>query len=103
MEHALVRDVTISGITIAHSMPTYLSSYEMPTGGDVSVHRGAAVVIGNTSNCTITDATFASVGGNGVLISGKNFNTRVAHSEFAWTGELHQQAYFLVGSDTQDN
>jgi hypothetical protein len=86
-EHAVVQDVAVAGIAVAHSMPTYLSSYEMPTGGDVSVHRGAAVVMENTSNCTITDTTFASVGGNGVLLSGKNINARIAHSEFVWTGD----------------
>lgn len=86
-QHEPVRDVVVAGITVAHSQPTYLSSFEMPTGGDVSVHRGAAVVMANTSNCTITDVTFASVGGNGVLISGKNLGARVAHSEFVWTGD----------------
>lgn len=83
----LARNVTVDGITLAHTLPTYLSTYEMPTGGDVSVHRGAAVILENTSDCSIINATFSSVGGNGVLISRKNLRARVADSEFVWTGD----------------
>jgi hypothetical protein len=82
-----VKKVTVAGITLAHSQPTYLSTYEMPTGGDVSVHRGAALVLENTEDCSVTDATFSSVGGNGVLVSRKNLRARIAHCEFRWTGD----------------
>jgi hypothetical protein len=33
-DHALVKGVTVTGVTLAHSRATYLSTYEMPTGGE---------------------------------------------------------------------
>jgi hypothetical protein len=38
-------DVTIRGLTITHTAPTFMDAYECPSGGDWSIHRGAAVFV----------------------------------------------------------
>ena len=40
-----VRNVRLSGFTIAHTAPTFMEKYEVPSGGDWSLHRNAAVFI----------------------------------------------------------
>jgi hypothetical protein len=39
------RDITIEGIEFTETRATYLEQYEVPSGGDWSIHRGAAVFI----------------------------------------------------------
>jgi hypothetical protein len=40
-----VKHVTLANVTIAHAAPTYLEPYEVSSGGDWAIHRGAAVFI----------------------------------------------------------
>ena len=48
-----VINITIANLTLAHSTTTYLSSYEVPSGGDWSVHRGGAVFIEGAENILV--------------------------------------------------
>jgi hypothetical protein len=41
-------DIVIRGLRVAHSAPTFMSDYEMPSGGDWSIHRGGAVFLDGT-------------------------------------------------------
>ena len=43
-----VHDIVIKGLTVAHSAPTFMADYEMPSGGDWSIHRGGAVFLDGT-------------------------------------------------------
>ena len=43
-----------SGITFTETRATFLEQYEVPSGGDWSVHRGAAFEITNAERITIT-------------------------------------------------
>ena len=52
---AFAHDITIRGLTVAHSAPTYMADYEMPSGGDWSIHRGGAVFLDGTEDITIED------------------------------------------------
>ena len=55
------------------------------SGADWSIRPTAAVVLTGTEGALVQHATFDSVGGNGVLISGYARNATVADSEFgAW-------------------
>jgi hypothetical protein len=37
--------VRLSGLVFAHTRTTFLESYEVPSGGDWSVHRGGAILL----------------------------------------------------------
>ena len=54
-----VPNIRINDITFAHSATTFLSDYEVPSGGDWIVHRETALVVEgmkgiNISNCCFT-------------------------------------------------
>ena len=42
---APLKHVTLANLTIAHAAVTFLEPYEVPSGGDWAVHRGAAVFL----------------------------------------------------------
>ena len=42
---APVRHVRLENVTIAHAEATYMQPYEVPSGGDWSIHRGGAVFV----------------------------------------------------------
>ena len=90
-----VRDVSIVGITFAHTASTFMRPYEVPSGGDWSVHRGGAVFLDNTADVLIARATFTQLGGNGVVVSNFNSAPTILYSEFVWLGE---SAIVLLGS-----
>jgi hypothetical protein len=50
---APVHDIILEGFNITHSAPTYLESYEAPSGGDWSIHRGAAVFLDGAERITL--------------------------------------------------
>ena len=90
-----VSDVSIVGITFAHTASTFLRPYEVPSGGDWSVHRGGALFMDNTAGVVISKATFTQLGGNGVVVSNYNMVPSILFSEFVWLGE---SAILLLGS-----
>ena len=40
-----VKHVRLENVTIAHAAATFMAPYETPSGGDWSIHRGAAVFL----------------------------------------------------------
>lgn len=42
---AYAQNISFSGFTITQSRVTFLEQYEVPSGGDWSIHRGAAVFV----------------------------------------------------------
>lgn len=80
-------NVSLIGLTIAHSCPTYLESYEAVSGGDWSFHRGGAVHIENSSNTSIESCSFPAAGGNAVLLNGFVRNTTIVDSDFSKSGD----------------
>jgi hypothetical protein len=82
-----VRNVTLSGLTFSHSRQQFFKPYEVPSGGDWSVHRGGAVIVEGTEGTVIENNLFQAVGGTGLLISNYNRDTLVSGNEFYLTGE----------------
>ena len=91
----LARDISLVGLTFAHSANTYMRDYEVPSGGDWSVHRGGAVFLDNTADIFISTSKFVNLGGNAVVLSNLNLAPTIAFSEFVWLGE---SALVLLGS-----
>ena len=51
-------DVSFVGFTFTETRSTYLSQYEVPSGGDWSIHRGAAFFVEDSSAVNISDCSF---------------------------------------------
>ena len=80
-------NIIFEGITFTETRATYLDQYEVPSGGDWSVHRGGTVEIIDSSNISISKCLFKQVGGNGVLLSNNVQNCSIVHNEFVYIGD----------------
>jgi hypothetical protein len=92
---APVHDIILQDFSITHSAPTYLESYEAPSGGDWSIHRGGAVFVDGAERITLKNLFFDQVDGNGVFLSNHVVNSTVKDCDFWRTGD---SAVALVGS-----
>lgn len=90
-----VHDVVFRGLTFTHTATTFMESYEVPSGGDWSIHRGGTVFIEGAERISIEDCTFDQVGGNGVFLSNYVRNSSVTGCEFYACGD---SAVAAVGS-----
>ena len=80
-------DVTLSGLMFAQTAPTFMKPFAMPSGGDWSVRRDAAVVINGTEGSTVQGCSFFGIGGNAVLIDGYNRGATIAGNSFRFVGD----------------
>ena len=90
-----VFNITLQNLTFAHTAPTYLEKYEVPSGGDWSVHRGGTVFVEGADGVLIYNCVFDSPGGNGVFLSDYVRNSSIVSNEFKYTGD---SAVVAVGS-----
>ena len=81
------KNITLKGLTFAHSAPTYLEPYVVPSPGDWSVHRGGAIMLEGSEGATITGCEFIRLGGNAIGISGHVWHTSITSSEFFKIGD----------------
>jgi hypothetical protein len=93
-------DIALLDVEVTHSRVTFLEQYEVPSGGDWSVHRGAAVVVQDAERVAIAGATFTATGGNAVLFSNHVKDSNITDCEFARTGD--SAVVFLGGTNGVD-
>jgi hypothetical protein len=84
---APITDISISGLTFRHSTSTFLSTYEVPSGGDWSSHRGAMIVVEGAENIVVESCLFDGPGGNGLLLSNYVRDTLIQRNEFVRSGD----------------
>ena len=48
-----VSNIAVVGVNVSRTAPTYLESYECPSGGDWSIHRGGAVFLDGAVGITL--------------------------------------------------
>ncbi len=89
-----LRDVLISGILFTNAARTFMQTTEQLLRSDWCIYRGAAIVLENTDNCTISDCEFTDLGGNAIFISRYNMQTTIQRSHFHHIGA---SAICLVG------
>ena len=82
-----VSNVAFDGFRIAHTTSTFLSTYEVPSLSDWSIHRGGAVFLQGTRNCTVRNCWFDAVGGNAVFVNQYNRNATVSGCKFTEAGD----------------
>ena len=79
--------VTVRGLHFTETRATYMDPYEVPSGGDWAVHRGAALELVDARNVTVEGCTFEQVGGNGVLLSNAVVGSVIDGNHFHRTGD----------------
>ena len=80
--------VRLGGFRLTETRATFMSKYEVPSGGDWSVARVASVeVTGGASRVSIEGNLFDQVGGNGVLIGEGVRGSVVEGNEFVHSGD----------------
>ena len=92
---APLRHITLANLTIAHAAITFLEPYEVPSGGDWAVHRGAAVFVDGATEVDIVGNHFNQVDGNGVFLSRFVRNASVLRNAFTDVGDT---AILVVGA-----
>ena len=64
-----------------------MEPYEVPSGGDWAVHRGAAFVIEGAEDIEISQCSFDQPGGNGLLLSDYTRNCSIHSNDFSFSGD----------------
>eukprot|EP01051_Picozoa_sp_SAG22_P015732 SAG22_NODE_2100_length_3015_cov_2.342250_4_plen_271_part_00 len=94
------KNITLKGLTFAHSAPSYFAPYVVPSPGDWSVHRGGAVMLEGSEGATIEGCKFVRLGANALGISGHVWDTEISGSEFFKIGD---SAIVTVGDFKQND
>jgi len=68
-----VRFVIFDGFVFAGAAPTWkLTTDHLPNGGDYVVHRGGAMTLRGTEDCSVQNCTFSELGGNALFLDSYN-------------------------------
>ena len=81
------RNITLHGFSFTESRYTYLEQYEVPSGGDWSIHRGGAVFVENAEGINITGNLFNQTGGNGIFLSNHVAHSVISDNELVFLGD----------------
>lgn len=81
-----VKNITIRGLGFRDGAPTVLEPHGIPSGGDWSLQRTAAVFLEGTEGVALESCRFKYLGGIAYQVSGYNRNASVTDSEFAYLG-----------------
>jgi hypothetical protein len=87
-------DISFKGFEFTETRATFLEQYEVPSGGDWSIHRGGAFFVEGAENVTVDNCSFNQTGGNAVFFSNHVTDSSVSNSEFVYVGD---SALALVG------
>jgi len=82
-----VSHLTLDGLRIAHTVSTFMGTYEVPSLSDWSIHRGGSVFLQGTRDCAIRNCWFDAVGGNAVVVNEYNRNATVSGCKFTEAGD----------------
>ncbi len=93
-----VRDLSLRGLALRDTAPTFMEKHGMPSGGDWGLHRGGALRTEGTERMVVDGISMERLDGNGISINHYNRNLTVSNSEMAWIGGSAIAAW---GSTTQ--
>ena len=79
--------ISVQDVRFAHTLSTYLSTYDVPSLSDWAIHRGGTVFVDGARHCSIQDCWFDAVGGNAVFINDYNRDVAVSGCKFTETGD----------------
>ena len=90
-----VVNITIANITFTQTAPTYFGHYEVPSGGDWSIHRGGTLFVEGVDGFLLQNCLFDAPGGNAVFLSNFVRHAVIEGNEFVFVGD---SAVAAVGS-----
>ena len=79
--------LTVQGTRFTAAAATFMDPHSVPSGGDWSLQRGAAIFFENTEKCTFQYNIVERVDGNGLMLSGYNRESVIQYNDFAWMGD----------------
>ncbi|XP_047122603.1 uncharacterized protein LOC101236102 isoform X1 [Hydra vulgaris] len=96
-------NTAVSGLTLLHSTQTFMEPYQVPSGGDWSVHPNGMLFLEGTVNVTISNCIFNSPGGNGIFVKGFHRNLQISQNTMFNLGDngivLVGQSKLIDGSE----
>ena len=84
---APVRHVSLRGLTLRDTRPSYLEPRGNPSGGDWALERLGALLLEGTEGFSVEGCTFSRLDSNGIMLSGYNRNATIRDNEFIWLGQ----------------
>jgi hypothetical protein len=97
------RNITIQGLKLRDAADISMEPWAVPSGGDWGLHRGGAVFLEDTEDCTVANCTFERLDGNAIFVSGYNRRTLIADNEFAWIGHSCAAGWGYTDEDDGTN
>ena len=88
-----ISNILLDNIGFRDTVSTYKEKWEVPSGGDWSFHRSAALHIRNSTHTHVHNCTFRRLNGNAYLLSGYNRNSYLQRSTFEYIGQNAAAAY----------
>jgi hypothetical protein len=95
-----VEHISIEGFRLAHTSSTYTEPYEALQGSKWGFHRGGAIFLERTGNCSIRNCWFDAAGGNAVFWSGPNIRGSISGCTFTEAGD---NAICFAGANDNSN
>ena len=92
---AYAAGISFAGFTVTQTRSTFLEQAEVPSGGDWTVHRGAALFVQDAERVTVAGLRFDQVGGNALMFSNHVVDSAVADCDFRWSGD---SAILMLGA-----
>lgn len=94
--------ISISNVEFKGGYEVTMKPFEVPSGGDWSLHRSAAVFVDSSSQVLIEDSAFTYNAGNALFINGNSSQVRIVRNEFYGIGSSCVLIAGLPGYYTPD-
>ena len=85
--------VTISNVGFRDAKSTFLEKHGVPSGGDWSLYKGAAVQIANSIGSSVQRCTFSRLDGTAIILTDRTRQITIEDCEFEWLGESAMAAW----------
>ncbi|SKC63536.1 Right handed beta helix region [Ohtaekwangia koreensis] len=85
-ETKAVRNITIEGLTLTHTLRTFMDNREPLLRSDWTIYRGGAVLLDGAENCSLKNCALLNLGGNAVFFNNYNRNCEVSGCVFSEVG-----------------
>ena len=79
--------ITLRGLQLRHTAPTFMKPYASASGGDWSLRVDAALVLRGSEGAEVSGCAFEGIGGNALLLLGYNRGARIAGNSFRFVGD----------------
>eukprot|EP01116_Phalansterium_solitarium_P015500 TRINITY_DN3430_c0_g1_i14.p1 TRINITY_DN3430_c0_g1~~TRINITY_DN3430_c0_g1_i14.p1 ORF type:complete len:713 (-),score=258.61 TRINITY_DN3430_c0_g1_i14:400-2538(-) len=79
--------LSLIGVGLRDTRYTYMDPHGIPSGGDWTLARSAAVLLEGTEQARVSGCVFERIDGSAILVSAYNRNATIQYNEFYYIGE----------------